>query len=36
MLEDTDLKGTLREVLEFYFIQTAEAESDYDMCGLNG
>jgi hypothetical protein len=37
MLADTDLKGTVREVLlECYLIPTAEAESDEDMCGLSG
>jgi hypothetical protein len=37
MLADTDLKGTVREVLlECCLIPTAEAESDEDVCVLNG
>jgi len=37
MLADIDLNGTVREVLlECYLIPTAVAESEEDVCGLNG
>jgi hypothetical protein len=37
VLADTDLKGTVREILlECYLIPTAETESDEDVCGLDG
>jgi hypothetical protein len=37
MLADTDLKETVHKVLlECCLIPTAEAESDEEVCGLNG